>query len=304
MGFIYKISSPSEKGYVGKTIHTVEIRWKGHKTEARQPNALKKGCVLINAAIRKYTEANLMIETIFECPDEDLDFWEGVFIKLENTLHPHGYNMKAGGEGGPLSELTKQNISKAKKGIPATNKMERKYIEDTDLPKYLRHFRKSNGKEGYVIADHPKLEGQVVSFGDSEMTMEDKKKAAFEALKQIDEGTYVHKHKNEIYPGVQNYGEGYRVKKKGFPILCFNNSKISKVQRLEAAINIAKQMDEGTYVHQGKPRKFIIKRWNGYYVKMKNHPIRSFQDSHMSMEEKLQRAMKYRDYLLSLDNAE
>jgi hypothetical protein len=96
-GFIYCITFPNGKKYVGKTIMPVEKRIKQHimvsKTDAQ---------FVLSKAIRKYGEASINYEIIDEAyNDNELNELEIQYIIFYNThyLKGDGYNMTYGGEG-------------------------------------------------------------------------------------------------------------------------------------------------------------------------------------------------------------
>jgi|ETNmetMinimDraft_21_1059911.scaffolds.fasta_scaffold06129_7 hypothetical protein len=105
MGIIYKITNPSNKVYIGQTIHTLEERIKGHKKSSTN-------CTLLKRAIDKYGD-EMKYEKLEEVSDELLDEREIHWIKHYNSLAPNGYNCSAGGNNKKeLSDLLKGNISK------------------------------------------------------------------------------------------------------------------------------------------------------------------------------------------------
>ena len=109
MGFIYRLTSPSEKSYIGQTIRTIEERFKEHQYS-------NSGCVAISNAIQKYGWEN-MIKEWYEVPDDDLDFYEEMIVALLGTLVPRGYNLKdGGGATGKMSEESRQKMSESQKG--------------------------------------------------------------------------------------------------------------------------------------------------------------------------------------------
>lgn len=131
MGIIYKITSPSNKVYIGQTIHTLEERIKGHKK-------ISSNCTLLKRAIDKYID-EMKYEIIEEVSNELLDEREIYWIKYYNSLAPSGYNCSAGGNNKKeLSGLLKDNISK---GI-RNNKINR--------DGYLGYVRKKSN--GYIPA--------------------------------------------------------------------------------------------------------------------------------------------------------
>ena len=62
-------------------------------------------------------------------------------------------------------------------------KKERKREEDKNLPKYLRYYTDSSGKEGYRISNHPKLKDK--SFLGKTILLETKLQLALTYLEQI-----------------------------------------------------------------------------------------------------------------------
>ena len=116
-GYIYKISFPNNKIYIGLTTTSIEQRHKEHKQ-----CALGNSTYLIYNALRKYD----MIET-FELEQidtadtlEELCEKEKEYIKQYNSyyIEGHGYNMTYGGEGTNgyiYTEDVKKKISEAQK---------------------------------------------------------------------------------------------------------------------------------------------------------------------------------------------
>lgn len=103
MGFIYKITNlKNNKVYIGKTVISIESRWRGHKCAAK--NNLDK--YVLHKAMRKYGIENFIIELIEECKNEVLDEKEKYYIKKFHSFlgdeFCNGYNMTLGGEGKSL----------------------------------------------------------------------------------------------------------------------------------------------------------------------------------------------------------
>ena len=112
MGYIYCITSPSLKQYIGQTKENVEERFKGHQKKS-------SNCTLLKRAAKKYGWEHMVVEILVECPDEDLDKNEIECIELYRTLAPEGYNCTTGGETKKeYSEFTRKKMSNsAKKAI-------------------------------------------------------------------------------------------------------------------------------------------------------------------------------------------
>jgi group I intron endonuclease len=189
MGDIYCLTSPSGKKYVGQCVQILSNgrkwgylnRFEAHCRDAYNPN--KDYCRVLNAAIRKYGRDNIVIELLTECTIDKLDFTENYYIVLLNTLSPNGYNLTTGGSLSRQSDETKEKRSVSMIGKNLGNvypKKDRFDPADNNLPKYLRHYRDSTGKEGYKVCSHPKLKAR--SFVSKYETMEIKLEKAIDYL--------------------------------------------------------------------------------------------------------------------------
>ncbi|AGE55661.1 GIY-YIG catalytic domain-containing endonuclease [Acanthocystis turfacea Chlorella virus MN0810.1] len=118
MGFIYRLTSPSGKSYIGQTIRTIKERFKDHQSQT-------SGCVAIYNAIQ-YHGWESMKKEWFEVPDEDLDFHEEMLIALLGTLSPDGYNLTRGGAYGKMCEEVKKKIGDAHRGKIITDDQKQK----------------------------------------------------------------------------------------------------------------------------------------------------------------------------------
>ncbi|AGE56241.1 GIY-YIG catalytic domain-containing endonuclease [Paramecium bursaria Chlorella virus NE-JV-1] len=108
MGFIYRLTFPSKKSYIGQTIRDIHKRLEEHP--------VKPGCSAVSNAIKKYGWKKVEKEW-YEIPDEDLNFYEEMLVALLGTLSPGGYNLREGGGAtGRPSEESRQKMSDSKKG--------------------------------------------------------------------------------------------------------------------------------------------------------------------------------------------
>lgn len=102
MGLIYKIENQiNHKVYIGKTVDTLEKRWKQHILESRKPI---RACRPLYAAIQKYGIDNFQIELVEEnIGSADLDDKEQYWIQQYNSYigfkNSNGYNATLGGDG-------------------------------------------------------------------------------------------------------------------------------------------------------------------------------------------------------------
>ena len=96
MAYIYIITNLiNGKQYVGKTLFSVERRWKEHKQDYLRKRNEKRP--LYNA-MEKYGVKNFRIDTLEECTAEDSSEREQYWIQYYNTFH-EGYNVTLGGDG-------------------------------------------------------------------------------------------------------------------------------------------------------------------------------------------------------------
>ena len=203
-GFIYKITAPSGKSYIGQVVEFlrdgskkgVHGRWKQHCASAKRDP--KKGCVYLNRAIIKYGEEQFTVEELFYGDVNLLDVYEKKFIKIYNTLAPNGYNLQSGGTNTKHSEETciKRSISMkkllqdpkkrlkwrdAKLGKRGKKRKCKKQWNE-NLPKYIYYRESHKGKyKGYVV-EHPNGSKR---FGKSKFTLEENLTQAKEYLKTL-----------------------------------------------------------------------------------------------------------------------
>jgi len=107
--FVYLITNTvNGKKYVGKTVNSVEQRWRQHVNLAKN-----SGEYLLCKALRKYGPENFTVEPIARFDSEEtLSVAENLFIAELDTRLPNGYNMTDGGEG--VSGLVMPEEARAK----------------------------------------------------------------------------------------------------------------------------------------------------------------------------------------------
>jgi len=109
MGYIYMLTSPSGKSYIGQTSGTIQERFKDHNKSSSE-------CTAIRRAIHKHGWKNMKKDWC-ECLNEDLNFVEELMISLMGTLAPNGYNLReGGGSHGKMSEVTRERMREAQRG--------------------------------------------------------------------------------------------------------------------------------------------------------------------------------------------
>jgi group I intron endonuclease len=148
MGVIYKITSPSEKVYVGKTkrlkIRIWEYRWRSKKRKS-----------IIHDSIKGYGWDAHKFEIIEEITDELLNEREVFWIKELNTFYrdnPKGMNMTRGGDGGGVSWIhdteRRKKQSESRKGENGTF-YGRHHTEETKkiLSEKIKKWNLENNKQ-------------------------------------------------------------------------------------------------------------------------------------------------------------
>ncbi|MCP1243838.1 GIY-YIG nuclease family protein [Acetobacter lambici] len=111
--YVYLLTNDIDgKQYVGISYQPL-VRWSRHN----------KADTYIGRAFRKYGQENFTKDVIaVSCRKGALQL-EGHFCEVLNCLHPHGYNMIAGGFGSCVASArpheVRLKISKAKKGVPS-----------------------------------------------------------------------------------------------------------------------------------------------------------------------------------------
>ena len=131
---VYKLTSPSNKVYIGITSRSVKQRWN---------NGIGyKKCPAMNNAIRKYGWENIKKEILLEnTTEEEAKSLETLLIKLHRSNESgYGYNLTEGGDGTKgyyPSEETRKKRSEALKGRKYPNRKrvlsekERKRLSDS-----------------------------------------------------------------------------------------------------------------------------------------------------------------------------
>jgi len=121
MGYIYMLTSPSGKSYIGQTTKTVEERFRQHQQKNNR-------CVAIYNAIQ-YHGWDAFEKNWYEVPDGDLNKHEELMIEVLGTLSPDGYNLREGGGSNKPSEETKQKIRETHIGMTHTEESKQKMSE-------------------------------------------------------------------------------------------------------------------------------------------------------------------------------
>lgn len=105
MGYIYCITNLiNEKKYVGKTTYSITKRFQEHCRDSKKERCNKRP---LYDAMDKYGTENFVVEELIECPNDELDSYEKMFIENLQTYGHNGYNATKGGDGTILFDYDK-----------------------------------------------------------------------------------------------------------------------------------------------------------------------------------------------------
>lgn len=116
MGLIYLLTCKiTHLKYIGQTKKSLYDRLKGHCRPfcARRKSPPEES---VDFAIDKYGIESFEYKAVWDCPNDQLNDWEKIWIRLLNTLSPKGYNLNTGGHAHPQSKETKEKIKKSMTG--------------------------------------------------------------------------------------------------------------------------------------------------------------------------------------------
>ena len=220
MGFIYCLTFPSGKKYVGKTETTVENRLKGHRCPS-------SGCRLVRNAYQKYK--TYKVETILEVENEQLSFWEKHYIKEFNTVSPNGYNLTDGGEGGIPCEETRQKMRESHAN---------RVVHD--------HWKQqiSKGLMGHKVTDETKEKIRQARLANPITPSEDNRRKINEKIRTLEVREKGSKNKRKDNSELPMYVQtvrkasnpGYCVQLPGKPQKHFTSKKLSMEEKLRLAL--------------------------------------------------------------------
>jgi hypothetical protein len=96
MGIIYGIKNNlTNKIYIGKTLETIEKRWKEHCNDCQKERCEKRPLYL---AMKKYGVENFFIEEVEYCNYQEVNEREKYWIEFYGSFK-YGYNATLGGDG-------------------------------------------------------------------------------------------------------------------------------------------------------------------------------------------------------------
>ena len=147
---IYKLTSPSNKVYIGQSLN-IKNRLSKYKNDwcFAQP--------AIHNAIQKYGWDNFKIDVLWSSEDNTnakfiLNELEQDFIALYNCISPNGYNLRNGGDSKGVADETRLKLSIASTGHKLTDESKAKMSD------------KATGRV-YVVSDETKAKLKLTVNG-------------------------------------------------------------------------------------------------------------------------------------------
>jgi len=108
---IYKITSPSKKVYIGKSVN-VFSRWSDYR------GLRCKQQVRLYHSLKKYGWEKHKFEILCQCGKSELNNLEIYYIELYQCFNSEfGLNLQGGGIGGKMSNESRSKISKSRMGV-------------------------------------------------------------------------------------------------------------------------------------------------------------------------------------------
>ena len=105
IGYIYCITNLiHEKKYAGNTTYSITKRFQEHCKDSKKERCERRP--LYNA-MNKYGIENFVVEELIECPNDELDSYEKMYIEKLQTYGHNGYNATKGGDGTILFDYDK-----------------------------------------------------------------------------------------------------------------------------------------------------------------------------------------------------
>lgn len=105
MGYIYCIINLiNEKKYVGKTTYSITKRFQEHCRDSKKERCERRP---LYDAMNKYGIENFVVKELIECPNDELDSYEKMYIEKLQTYGHNDYNATKGGDGSILFDYDK-----------------------------------------------------------------------------------------------------------------------------------------------------------------------------------------------------
>lgn len=212
MAYIYKITNKiNNKCYIGKTLKTIEERWKEHCKDYLRRSEEKRP---LYSAMKKYGIKNFEIKEIEQCSENIVNEREKYWIEYYGSFK-NGYNATLGGDGKAyidrdlvVSIYNKlQNITETAKQLNIHPDSVHNILKDKQIQ------IKSNGdvvkeKLGKIVHMYLKDENYIQSFP----TMRDAGRYLIENKLTNCKLTTIRQHISEVCRGIRKTAAGFKWK--------------------------------------------------------------------------------------------
>lgn len=199
---IYKITcTVSGKCYVGQAVshrlnagkyrrYGSEGRLASHFSESNAPSKRHKECGYLNNAIRKHGKECFFVEVVKACKPEDTGMYESSAIEHYNTLYPHGYNLRTGGQHFSHTEASRSRVSKGVQRFFEPQKIarfEHVYVSPDQVADEMLFPLSRNGKQygWYVFAKDQLGKYQKADFGGVLLDLNESRENARRFVEQL-----------------------------------------------------------------------------------------------------------------------
>lgn len=191
---IYKITSPSNKIYIGQSIDILS-RCMSYK------NYSCKNQILLYNSLKKHGFDKHKFEVLCQCDEEQLNKLEKYYVDLFQSFNTsHGLNIRdGGGSNGRHSEETKRKISESLKGHPVSdecrngmrlrNKGKKLSVES------VKKREETRKKNGYKPSEETKKKMSLARIG--HIPSEESRRKMSESRKGVPTGRKGMKHTEE-----------------------------------------------------------------------------------------------------------
>lgn len=161
-GYIYKITNPKGKIYIGQTIDL-------HRRKQQYKNCQIKTQRILYNSIKKYGFDSHTFEVILECEYRELDKWERHYQILYETVGINGLNciiQNYDGKGKSyISEETRQKKIKALQNRPPISEETREKIGASKRGDKNPNYNKPSKKRGIPLSDAQKEKLRQANMG-------------------------------------------------------------------------------------------------------------------------------------------
>lgn len=174
MPYIYKITNKiNGKIYIGKTMGTIEKRWKEHLKDSKRERSEKRP---LYRAINKYGKENFTIEQVEECAYDILNERECYWIEYYGSFK-NGYNATIGGDGKRYLDyeliyktyLATKSVRETAELCNCDKDSVQRILDIYGIAKEIRiqNGRDKNRKTGHPVAKIDKKTNKIIAIYDT-----------------------------------------------------------------------------------------------------------------------------------------